>query len=827
MPRSRAARTLVLTLILAIAPLSQVAPAIGITRAAGPAVAGDPADQPPAAPTGLTATPGNHSVALSWTANTEPDLAGYNVYRDRPLWGPTVQIAAAGDIASCTSTGDEATAALLATISGDVLALGDSVYVSGSPDEYANCYEPTWGVYKARTRPAVGNHEYGTENASGYFDYFGAAAGTPGQGWYSYDYGTWHVIVLNSMCAEVGGCGPGSPQLAWLQADLAAHQASCTMAVWHHARFSSASNHGSDPITYYLYQALYDANADLVLSGHDHAYERFAPQSPMGTLDTARGIREFVVGTGGGGHSGLGTLRANSEIFNGDTYGVLKLQLKPTGYDWEFVPEAGKTFTDRGSDLCHDANGPIAAVGPLNGGTLLTSPSFTDTAAFNGRTYSYTVTAVDAAGQESAASAAVPATPDGGPDNTAPVIDTVTVSPSSPTTDQTLTATVTSHDAEGGPLTTSYQWTRNGTDIGGATAATLNLAPAGNGDKGDLIAVRATVSDGSLASAPATSSAVSVANTPPSATVALGPPSPGSAATVTATATKSDADSEPISLTFVWKVNGVTMRTFTSSSGLVDTFDLSLAGNGDPGDVVSVELTPNDGTVAGTTVAAQVTVAAAGPTTYASDAFNRTVVDSWGKATVGGAWSLSGSAADFDVNGAAGTIALAAARAYRAAFLNSVSAADVDLSVRVTTSKTPGGGNQYIYAALRRVSSANFYRATLRIATSGQVYVGASSVINNTETGIGSEVRVPGLTYVPGAFIWLRAQVSGFNPTTIRVRAWADGTTEPSTWQYTASNSIAALQAAGGLGLEAYLSSATTNAPVLVSFDDYAVASFP
>ena len=215
------------------------------------------------------------------------------------------------------------------------------------------------------------------------------------------------------------------------------------------------------------------------------------------------------------------------------------------------------------------------------------------------------------------------------------------------------------------------------------------------------------------------------------------------------------------------------------------------------------------------------TVSPAGPTPHASDDFGRTVDNGWGGATVGGGWTLAGTAADFHVTGTAGTMALPASRAYRAAFLNTISVTDVDLTFRVATSKTAAGGPQYIYSAVRRVSAGNFYRVTMRIEPNGKVFVGASTVIDNTETGIGSEVRVAQMIHGADAFIRLRAQLSGTSPTSIRVRAWADGATEPSSWQYTATNSTASLQVAGEVGLESYLSRPTTNAPVIVTFDDY------
>jgi Ca2+-binding RTX toxin-like protein len=261
----------------------------------------------------------------------------------------------AGDIASCNSAGDEATAALLDGIGGTVFTLGDNVYEKGTASEFANCYEPSWGRHKGRTYPAAGNHEYETPGASGYFDYFAAAAGDPTKGYYSYDLGSWHVVVLNSNCEQVGGCGAGSPQERWLREDLKAHPAACTAAYFHHPRFSSYGSYTNAAMGPF-WQALYDAGADVVLSGHSHNYERFAAQDPNGQADPAQGIRQFVVGTGGKSlHSFGTTVKANSEVRIDDAYGVLKLALHADGYDWEFVPVSGGTLSsDSGDDRCHD-----------------------------------------------------------------------------------------------------------------------------------------------------------------------------------------------------------------------------------------------------------------------------------------------------------------------------------------------------------------------------------------------------------------------------------------------------------------------------------------
>jgi len=265
-----------------------------------------------------------------------------------------VVLVGAGDIATCSSTGDEQTAALLDAISGTVFTAGDNVYPDGTSSDFTNCYTPTWGRHKARTRPTPGIHDYNTSGASGYFNYFGSAAGTAGKGYYSYDFGAWHVVALNSQI----DISATSTQLQWLKNDLAAASGRCMVAYFYLPRFSSGTTHGGTTAVQAAWQVLYDAHAELVLNGHEHNYERFAPQTPTGAADPQLGIREFVVGTGGS-ESGypFGTPVANSEVRNNTTFGVLQLTLDSASYSWKFVPVAGKTFTDAGTAPCHAGHG--------------------------------------------------------------------------------------------------------------------------------------------------------------------------------------------------------------------------------------------------------------------------------------------------------------------------------------------------------------------------------------------------------------------------------------------------------------------------------------
>jgi calcineurin-like phosphoesterase family protein len=293
------------------------------------------------------------AVGPSGSGSTTPPPAPVHASRSDPA------IAAAGDIAcppgrpiTAGECHQAATAALLARVRPTaVLPIGDDQYETGGLVAFRSAYGPTWGRFDAIVRPVPGNHEYARDNGTGYYAYYGARAGYPARGYYSYDLGAWHLIGLNSNCSVVS-CAASSAQVRWLRADLAAHRRRCTLAYWHHPRFSSGPHGNQQPVAP-LWRALYSAGADVVLNGHDHDYERFAPQTPAGRADARHGIREFVVGTGGRSHYPTLIPRANSQRRNSSTFGVLALTLHRDGYSWRFVPEAGGRFTDRGTGPCH------------------------------------------------------------------------------------------------------------------------------------------------------------------------------------------------------------------------------------------------------------------------------------------------------------------------------------------------------------------------------------------------------------------------------------------------------------------------------------------
>ncbi|HEY8313799.1 MAG TPA: metallophosphoesterase [Candidatus Baltobacteraceae bacterium] len=270
-------------------------------------------------------------------------------------------VAAAGDIAcpGSSETGTPKTCQMAATsdVIADagmtvsaVLPLGDLQYPSGSYAEFITYYNATWGEYKSIEHPVPGNHEYYTPGASGYFRYFGLAAGDPHKGYYSYNLGAWHLIAINANCGDIGGCAAGSPEELWLKHDLTGRKG-CMLAYWHQPRFSSGLHH--DDLTYQVFwRDLHAAGADVVLNGHDHDYERFAPQTSTGALDQVRGIREFVAGTGGADHYPIKAIDRHSEVRDNAHFGVLFLTLHPQSYSWRFVSIDGMV-RDAGSTACH------------------------------------------------------------------------------------------------------------------------------------------------------------------------------------------------------------------------------------------------------------------------------------------------------------------------------------------------------------------------------------------------------------------------------------------------------------------------------------------
>jgi hypothetical protein len=294
-------------------------------------------------------------VSICWTAAGVLLLAcggsdGLPV-EPEPELEPEV-IVAAGNIAKCTSGMDEATAAILDTIPGSVFTLGDNAFPYQGQEAYGTCYDASWGRHKHRTYATLGNHEYDTGNASASFDYFGNRAGPRDLGYYSFDLGSWHIIVLN--INDAVSLETGSDQDRWLEADLAANSKTCTLAMWHSPRFFSSNIPGytTNDLVLAAWTRLYEAGADVVLNGHQHHYERFPPMTPLGARDDARGIRQFNAGTGGESVEMPVALSESREVLT-DAFGVLKLALDAGSYTWEFVPVVPGQFIDSGSGTCH------------------------------------------------------------------------------------------------------------------------------------------------------------------------------------------------------------------------------------------------------------------------------------------------------------------------------------------------------------------------------------------------------------------------------------------------------------------------------------------
>ena len=346
MDRSSAARQLALGVVVFVATLTVLA---GLTAVLGRgAVTGSAG---PSATAGTTVGPPATAIATP-----EPSASASAAVPSATAAPPSSNdpvLVGAGDIADCGSEGDEATAALLDDIAGTVFTAGDNAYQDGSPEDFADCYAPSWGRHLARTWPAPGNHDWHTAGLAGYRAYFGEAAlGPDGASWYARDLGSWRVIVLDSACEEVGGCGPDSVEGRWLADELATHDPACSVAIFHHPRFSSGAVHGDQDDVAPFWDALYAAGVDVVVNGHDHTYERFAPQDPSGREDRAAGIRQFVVGTGGRDLYDFAEPRPNSEIRAAIAFGVLAFTLHPTSYEWRFVT-ADSDFSDSGTTRCH------------------------------------------------------------------------------------------------------------------------------------------------------------------------------------------------------------------------------------------------------------------------------------------------------------------------------------------------------------------------------------------------------------------------------------------------------------------------------------------
>ena len=490
-------------------------------------------------------------------------------------------LVAGGNISRCDSQNDDNTANLLDHIGGTVITVGDNAYASGSLTEFQSCYAPTWGRDFPRTKPVPGDKDYQTAGAAGYYSYFGAAAGDPTKGYYSYDLGSWHVIALNSSIST----SSGSTQENWLKADLAATTKPCVLAYFHYPLYSSSNGSQVWGSVQPLWTDLYAARADVVLGAHYQFYERFALQTPAGVADALGGIREFVVGTGGQSWSSFGTPLPRSEVRATQTWGVLKLTLHATSYDWQFVPIAGQTFTDAGSTACHSKAAlpvasvtvsPSAATVPVGGTQQLTAtPLDANGNPLSGRTITWTTSApgvatVDANGLVSAVatgSATITATSEGKSGTAAITVSSVpvasvAVSPASATliVGATQQLTATPLDANGNPLSgRTISWTTSA--LGVATVDANGLVTAVAPGSATITAT----SEGKSGTSAITVNPVpvaSVAVTPGSATVSVG-------GTQQLTATPLDADGNPLSGRTVTWVSSNTAVATVSASGLV------------------------------------------------------------------------------------------------------------------------------------------------------------------------------------------------------------------------------------------------------------------
>src|SRR5947208_3142184 len=544
------------------------------------------------------------------------------------VMAPGTQVALlAGDIADCNNSGRIQTASLLDTLAGTVITAGDNTYPGGSTADYANCYAPTWGRQLYRTYATIGNHDYGLGNANGTWDYFGSAAGPRGTGYYSFDMGSWHVVVLNSNYSFVPTAAGSAPE-RWLKSDLAGASGKCILAVWHHPRFYSSTTTplSAGTSTLPFWNDLYAAHADVIVNGHMHDYERFAQTDPSGNLDPTNGIREIIVGTGGGGFDAPNTvLWPNSQVRISGGYGVLKLTLSSTAYSWQRVPVAGQSTPDSGTTACHNAGTPpanhpptAAPGGPYSGsegaavafngggssdpdgdaltyawsfgdGTTGTSVTPSHTYADNG-SYTVTLTVTDASGAASTPVTTTATIANAVPSVTLPANQAATAGSA-----YALSASFGDAGVNDAPWAYAIDWGDGSPQTSGSAgsqsaAITASHTYAGNG----AYSVTLTVTDAKgAASAPATATAT-IANVAPAVSVpaSLGA-NAGSPVTLSATFSDPGANDAPWAYTINWG-DGSAATTGSASSqatGISASHTYAAAGT----NTATVTVTDKDG----------------------------------------------------------------------------------------------------------------------------------------------------------------------------------------------------------------------------------------
>ena len=757
----------------------------------------------------------------------------------------------AGDIGWCPTDRDEATATVLDSLPGTVVALGDIAYPDGSDGDFANCYDPSWGRHRARTRPVPGNHEYNTEDGRPYYDYFGDAAGTRFKGWYSFDQAGWHVIGLNSNVSM----SAGSEQMAWLRADLAASTAVCTVAMMHHPRFSSGTYAPGVASVGEAWNTLYDAGVDVVLSGHEHFYERFAPMNRLGVTD-ANGMRLFTIGTGGTPlrPPPAGTPRwPASEVLRSDAHGVVAFTLQPASFTWEFQPVAGQTLDDSGAAACTDGSrvDPTTTTSSTTTSTTIPSSSTTlpPTATQASDTFTRTVASGWGSSDFGGAWQAAPANAfavngtRGSMTLAAGQFRNATLPPLLTTVDVSATiAADKSPTGSGQYVYVVLRRTPSGNDYAlrlrrtGTSAATISLTrrmPSGsetvltpertlNGwTNGAALRVRGLVSG----TAPTQLSArawVATATEPTAWTVSAtdatgawqGAGSVGIGGYMSGSATNA-----PVTVfvdDFVATAPDGTPPPDTTTTSTTTT---STTTTSTPTTTAVPTTTSSTTTVAPTTTSSTTTTVPSS-SVRANDTFTRTGTAGWGAADLGGTWQVT-PVTMFAVNGTRGSLTLAAGQ-FRTAFLPlSLTAANV--SATLYADKSPTGSGQYVYVTLRRTPTGNEYAVRLRRTGASTATISLTRrTLSGSETVLTPERALNGWTN--GIALRVRGVASGAAPTALSARAWIAPAIEPTGWTVSTTDATSALQISGTTGIGAYMSGSATNAPVTLLVDDFTVA---